>query len=143
MAAGVAGAMEVAMAAACSMTGPPHLGEPYSRMGTMPPPMAATCKTGRSRGPAPASTITAMAAVSVSAGKRGGHWKQLSLLQSEETAADSCPRLHPTNKLVLPECMIIHKKPNKDFFCGHGCHPFIGSFSVSPRGDGPQTASCK
>jgi hypothetical protein len=61
-------------------------------------------------------------ALPIPAGKGGGH------RQSAATAADGHPRLHPKNKLVLPECTTIHtfsghaklcfirdEKSNKDF----------------------------
>jgi hypothetical protein len=67
-------------------------------------------------------------ALPVSAGKQGGRRQQLSPLQSAATAADGRPRLHPTTKLILPKCTMIHlfsgqaklcfirdKKSNKDF----------------------------
>jgi hypothetical protein len=52
----------VVAAVAGGRTAPPHLGEPSSRTATMPPPTAATCMMGPSRGPASVSTTTAMTA---------------------------------------------------------------------------------
>jgi hypothetical protein len=69
----------------------------------------------------------------VPAGKQGGRRQQLSPLPSAATAADGCPCLHPTTKLVLLECTTIHtfsgqaklcfirdEKSNKDFFVDTG-----------------------
>jgi hypothetical protein len=52
----------VAAAVDRGLTGPPHLGEPCSRMAATPPPMAATCTMGPSRGPASVFTTIPMAA---------------------------------------------------------------------------------
>jgi hypothetical protein len=126
----VAAEAMVAVAVDSKGTGPPHLGEPYIRMAAKPPPTAVTCMMGPLRGPGCASTITATAARAPDANRPAySSWEtgqQLSTLQS--VAADGHPHLHPTTKLILPECRTIHtfsghaklciirdEKSNKDF----------------------------
>jgi hypothetical protein len=89
-----------------------------------------------------------------STGKRDGCQQQLSLLQSAVTVAIGCQRLYPTNRLVLPECMIIHmfsgyaklcfirdEKSNKDFSVDTGATLSLIPFQSATAATGPKLQS--
>jgi hypothetical protein len=91
------------------------------------------------------------AAMPLQPGKRGGHRQQLSPLQSEVTAADSHPCLHPTTKLVLPQVTTIHtfsgnaklcfirdEKSGKDFLVDTGATLSLIPFQSAAVATGPQ-----
>jgi hypothetical protein len=94
------------------------------------------------------------AAMPLPAGKRGCRQQQLSPLQS--TAADGRPHLHPTTKLILPECTTIHtfsgnaklcfirdEKSSKDFLVDTGATLSLIPFQSAAVATGPKIASCK
>jgi hypothetical protein len=72
-------------------------------------------------------------------------------LQSTAKSADGCPRLHPTTRLFLPECTIIHMfsdhsklcfirvdKSNKDFLVDTGTTLSLAPFQSDAIATGPK-----
>jgi hypothetical protein len=86
-------------------------GEPWGRMAAMAPPPVATCTTEPMWEQTSVSTTTTnplQAGLHLSAGKPAGRRKQLRPLQSAAEASNGHPCLHPTTKLILPQCTTFH-----------------------------------